>query len=653
MHKALYREFRPSTFDELIGQPHIVRILKSQIASGNTSHAYLFSGTRGTGKTTTARILAKALNCTGEGEKPCGECSSCRAIADGSFIDVIEIDAASNNGVDNIRELTDSVMYAPAVGKYKVYIIDEVHMLSQGAFNALLKTLEEPPEYVVFILATTEPQKVPATILSRCMRLDFRRVSEKALMDNMRRICDIKGIEAEDGALALIAVNADGSVRDSLSILEQCICPGEPLRRDDAAAVLGTAGEESLLQLTDRVIDCDTSGALLLLNDIINTGADVRSFMKEWLEHFRNLLLAKYVDNPGSMLNMSDENAARLIDQAHRISRDFLSRAITEITGTISQTRWSSRPRVMLEMSIVKLCEPEEDNGNRLDGRQGGGTAAPDSRRNQESSGRPQDRGGIQNRAQNRAQNLAGSAGSAVQSAQAPQRQTYQNYEARNENRADGGQADAVAVPHGDSRHGDATGAEESGMQPDPGGADTGAAERAGGYAASDGRQSGAERGGAMNGADRQLGYEAPYGDQNQRAQTGAPRQNPPEQPATAGEQPADTSKEIAFTDADWKKALETTGNKQKSNMFFTAERKTQFVSEKDGTINVSCNENDQKIIELVQKNRGLIEQTIERQTGRHFSISIVPEEARDKKNTDEEKRQELNAFFDCPVDIN
>ena len=619
MHKALYREFRPSTFDELIGQPHIVRILKSQIASGNTSHAYLFSGTRGTGKTTTARILAKALNCTGEGEKPCGECSSCRAIADGSFIDVIEIDAASNNGVDNIRELTDSVMYAPAVGKYKVYIIDEVHMLSQGAFNALLKTLEEPPEYVVFILATTEPQKVPATILSRCMRLDFRRVSEKALMDNMRRICDIKGIEAEDGALALIAVNADGSVRDSLSILEQCICPGEPLRRDDAAAVLGTAGEESLLQLTDRVIDCDTSGALLLLNDIINTGADVRSFMKEWLEHFRNLLLAKYVDNPGSMLNMSDENAARLIDQAHRISRDFLSRAITEITGTISQTRWSSRPRVMLEMSIVKLCEPEEDNGNRPDGRQGGGTAAPDSRRNREFSGR-QSHGEIQNRAQN----LAGSAGAAVQSAQAPQRQTYQNYEARNENRADGNHAAAGAVPHGNSRNGGATGAgaEESGMQPDPGGGETGAAER-----------------------QRPLEQSAEP-DHEAGPQSAADVRTQPEQPAN-------TSKEIAFTDVDWKKALETTGNKQKSNMFFTAERKTQFVSEKDGTINVSCNENDQKIIEFVQTNRGLIEQTIERQTGRHFSISIVPEEARDKKNTDEEKRQELNAFFDCPVDIN
>lgn len=402
MHQALYREFRPTSFDELIGQEHIVRILKSQIASGNTSHAYIFSGTRGTGKTTTARILAKALNCTGEGEKPCGVCSICRAIADGSFIDVIEIDAASNNGVDNIRDLTDSVMYAPTVGKYKVYIIDEVHMLSAGAFNALLKTLEEPPEYVVFILATTEPQKVPATILSRCMRLDFRRVSEKALVENMKRICSAKGIEAEDAALALIAVNADGSVRDSLSILEQCIVPGEKLRRDDAAAVLGTAGEESLLQITDLVINGDTSGALLLLNDIINAGADVRAFMKEWLEHFRNLLLARYVDRPGDMLNMSDENAARLIDQAGRITQGFLDRAVNELTGTISQTKWSPRPRVMLEMSIVKLCQPNEPEALRCagtadtsdggpymrsrghmhrTGAQGGAAAAPESRR--------------------------------------------------------------------------------------------------------------------------------------------------------------------------------------------------------------------------------------------------------------------------------
>lgn len=362
MHIALYREFRPVTFDELIGQDHIVRILKNQIRTGNTSHAYLFSGTRGTGKTTTARILAKALNCIGEGEKPCGQCMYCRSFADGSFVDVIEMDAASHRGVNDIHEITDSVMYAPAAGHYKVYIIDEVHMLSNEAFNALLKTLEEPPEHVVFILATTEPQKVPATILSRCMKLDFRRVPEKKLVENMRMICEKKGIEAEQGALSLIAVSADGSVRDSLSILEQCICPGEPLRRDDVAAVLGTAGVEPLLRLTDLVLAQDASGALLCLNEILSSGAETRQFMKEWLGHFRNLLIAKYVRNPSNILNMSTENAERVTEQSVRISQQMLDRAVRELTDTISLTKWAKHPRVMLEMAIVKLAAPLDDS---------------------------------------------------------------------------------------------------------------------------------------------------------------------------------------------------------------------------------------------------------------------------------------------------
>ena len=360
MHIALYREFRPAAFDQMIGQDHIVRILKNQIRTGNTSHAYLFSGTRGTGKTTTARILAKALNCTGEGEKPCCQCESCRAIAEGSYVDVIEMDAASNRSVHDIHDITDSAMYAPTAGRYKVYIIDEVHMLSTDAFNALLKTLEEPPEHVVFILATTEPQKVPATILSRCMKLDFRRVSERELTANMRRICELKQIDAEEAALSLIAVNADGSVRDSLSILEQCIRPGEPLRRDDVADVLGTAGVEPLLQLTDRILEQDASGALLLLNDILSAGSETRQFMKEWLEHFRNLLIARYVKDPSGLLNMSGENAGRVSEQSGRITQPVLERAIRELTETIAQTRWSSHPRVMLEMTIVRLATVEQ-----------------------------------------------------------------------------------------------------------------------------------------------------------------------------------------------------------------------------------------------------------------------------------------------------
>ena len=364
MYTAIYRDFRPDSFDQIVGQDHIVRILKSQIASGRTGHAYLFCGTRGTGKTTTARILAKALNCESEdiAARPCCECASCRAIKEGSFMDVIEIDAASNNGVDNIRELRESVKYPPAVGRNKVYIIDEVHMLSTGAFNALLKTLEEPPENVVFILATTEPQKLPATILSRCMRLDFRRVSEKTIADNMRMICEARGLEADEAALALIAVNADGSVRDSLSILEQCISTGETrITRDDVAEMLGTAGEEVMIELTDLVMRADMSSALLLLDSAINSGRDVKQFMREWLAHFRNLLMAKYIQDPESALNMSLENVERVRKQSAEISTDLLNRGITELTKTISESRWSAQPRVMLEMCIVRLGVGQEE----------------------------------------------------------------------------------------------------------------------------------------------------------------------------------------------------------------------------------------------------------------------------------------------------
>ena len=364
MYTAIYRDFRPDSFDQIVGQDHIVRILKSQIASGRTGHAYLFCGTRGTGKTTTARILAKALNCESEdvAARPCCECASCRAIKEGSFMDVIEIDAASNNGVDNIRELRESVKYPPAVGRNKVYIIDEVHMLSTGAFNALLKTLEEPPENVVFILATTEPQKLPATILSRCMRLDFRRVSEKTIADNMRMICEARGLEADEAALALIAVNADGSVRDSLSILEQCISTGDKrITRDDVAEMLGTAGEEVMIELTDLVMKADMSSALLLLDSAINSGRDVKQFMREWLAHFRNLLMAKYIQDPESALNMSLENVERVRKQSAEISTDLLNRGITELTKTISESRWSAQPRVMLEMCIVRLGVGQEE----------------------------------------------------------------------------------------------------------------------------------------------------------------------------------------------------------------------------------------------------------------------------------------------------
>ncbi len=357
MYTALYRAQRPEVFSEVIGQDHIVRILKNQIQTGMVSHAYLFCGTRGTGKTTTARILAKAVNCLTEEEKPCGHCANCMAIKDGTFMDVIEIDAASNNGVDNIRELRESVKYPPAVGRKKVYIIDEVHMLSTGAFNALLKTLEEPPENVIFILATTDPQKLPQTILSRCMRLDFKRVPEKVLIDHMGRICAEKGIEITERALRLLAANADGSVRDGLSILDQCLSAGDrKLDRDIILEFLGTVSEEFFINLTDKVSLHDVAGALVILDEALQEGKDVKQLMKDWMSHYRSLLITKYIKNAEDMLNMSTENIEKLRDQSSQISLDEINSGIVTLSRTINDARYSSQPRILLELAIVTIA---------------------------------------------------------------------------------------------------------------------------------------------------------------------------------------------------------------------------------------------------------------------------------------------------------
>ena len=356
MYTALYRAYRPEVFDEILGQEHIVRILKNQINTDSTSHAYLFCGTRGTGKTTTARILAKGLNCESEGTKPCGTCSVCRGIKDGVFLDVVEIDAASNNGVDNIRELRESVKYPPAVGRKKVYIIDEVHMLSSGAFNALLKTLEEPPEYVTFILATTEPQKLPATILSRCMRLDFKRVPETVLISGMAEICQKRGISVTEDALRIIAANADGSVRDGLSILDQCISGGDmEINAADVLDFLGASGEETFIELTDMVRRRKTADALVLLDRVLSDGKDVRQFMRDWVNHYRNLLMTKFIKDPQGVINMSFENIDRIRKQSGSIDLADINRGIIEISKTMNEARWSTQPRILLELVIVKL----------------------------------------------------------------------------------------------------------------------------------------------------------------------------------------------------------------------------------------------------------------------------------------------------------
>ena len=360
MYTALYRSHRPETFSEILGQEHIIRILKNQIATGRVSHAYLFCGTRGTGKTTTARVLAKAVNCLSDGERPCGVCDNCRAVRDGTFMDVIEIDAASNNGVENIRELRESVKYPPAVGRKKVYIIDEVHMLSPGAYNALLKTLEEPPEHVMFILATTEPQKLPATILSRCMRLDFRRVPQKTIAEDMKAICSERGVEITEDAVRLLSSCADGSVRDGLSILDQVLAGGdEIIDRDRVLEYVGTTGDIFFTELTDLMIIKKTAEALVLLNDILQEGKDVRQVMKDWAAHYRNLLIAKFVSNAGDMLSMSAENLEKIKQQSLRLSVAEIDGAIRRLSRTINDARWSTNPRVLLELAIVAISSGE------------------------------------------------------------------------------------------------------------------------------------------------------------------------------------------------------------------------------------------------------------------------------------------------------
>lgn len=368
MQPALYRAERPEVFEDIIGQKHIVRILQNQIRTGTVSQAYLFAGTHGTGKTSTARILAKAVNCL-EGEPgeegtklPCGHCENCEAIREGRFVDVIELDAASNNGVDDLRSIIEMVKYPPTVGRYKVYIIDEVHMLSTAAENAFLKTLEEPPEHAIFILATTDPQKVRATIRSRCMQLNFRRVTEDELIEGMRRICEKRGINATGDALATIASRADGSVRDALSILEQCIAAGDKeLSRAAVLEYTGAAGEDFFLALTGAVMDGDAGKALVYIDEIVKRGKDSRQILKDWLKHMRDLMIVKYVGKAERIVGASAENIARLRAQAGRTDAAFIERAIRLISEYINLGRYSERPRILLETAAVRLASPDGD----------------------------------------------------------------------------------------------------------------------------------------------------------------------------------------------------------------------------------------------------------------------------------------------------
>lgn len=361
-YTALYRKFRPESFSEVKGQDHIVTTLKNQIACDRIGHAYLFCGTRGTGKTSIAKIFARAVNCEHPVDgSPCNECRSCRAVQAGASMNVIEIDAASNNGVDNIREIRDEVQYSPAEGKYKVYIIDEVHMLSIGAFNALLKTLEEPPSYVIFILATTEAHKIPVTILSRCQRYDFKRISLLTIAGHLKELAVAEGVEAEEKALRYIAKAADGSLRDALSLLDQCLAfyMNQPLTYDNVLEVLGAVDTEVFGSLLRRVIARDTLGAVRSLEELIMAGRDLSQFTVDFTWYMRNLLLVKTADNVEDVLDISTEGKKALLEEAEMIEPEVLMRYIRIFSELSGQIKYSAQKRVLTEIALIKLTRPE------------------------------------------------------------------------------------------------------------------------------------------------------------------------------------------------------------------------------------------------------------------------------------------------------
>ena len=361
-YTALYRKFRPDSFQDVKGQDAIVRTLKNQIRAQRIGHAYLFCGTRGTGKTTVAKILAKAVNCEHPIDgNPCNECETCKAIAAGNSMNVIEIDAASNNGVDNIREIREEVAYSPTSGKYKVYIIDEVHMLSIGAFNALLKTLEEPPSYVIFILATTEAHKIPITILSRCQRYDFKRIARTTIVDRLRELMDEEQVEVEDKALRYIAKKGDGSMRDALSLLDQCIAfyLGEKLTYEHVLDVLGAVDTDEFSKLLREVLDGDVTQVILHLENMIMQGRDLTQLVNDFTWYLRNLLLLKSSDNMEDVLDVSAENLEQLKEEAAMVRDDTLMRYIRIFSELQNQIKYAGSKRVILEVALIKLCRPQ------------------------------------------------------------------------------------------------------------------------------------------------------------------------------------------------------------------------------------------------------------------------------------------------------
>ena len=361
-YTALYRKFRPDSFASVKGQDHIVKTLKNQIMADRIGHAYLFCGTRGTGKTSVAKILAKAVNCEHPVDgNPCGECETCKAIAAGTSMNVIEIDAASNNGVDNIREIREEVAYSPTTGKYKVYIIDEVHMLSIGAFNALLKTLEEPPSYVIFILATTEAHKIPITILSRCQRYDFKRISINTISSRLMELMEKESVEVEERAIRYIAKKADGSMRDALSLLDQCIAfyLGQKLTYDHVLDVLGAVDTEVFSRFLREILKNDVTQVMKHLEELVMQGRELGQFVSDFTWYLRNLLLLKSSEELEEVLDVSSDNLVLLKEEAGMVREDTLIRFIRVFSELSGQMKFSGSKRVLLEVALIKLCRPQ------------------------------------------------------------------------------------------------------------------------------------------------------------------------------------------------------------------------------------------------------------------------------------------------------
>lgn len=367
-YTALYREWRPRTFNDVVGQEHITTTLKNQILNNRIAHAYLFCGTRGTGKTSTAKVFAKALNCLNlkDGE-PCNECEMCKKINEGLAIDVTELDAASNNGVDKIRDIIDDVKYPPQEAKYKVYIMDEVHMLSAGAVNAFLKTLEEPPNNVIFILATTDPQKLPITILSRCQRFDFKRINNSEITARLRKIVNEQNVLADERSLNLIARVSDGAMRDSLSILDQAISMGNGnVDYGTVVSMLGLVTNEHLFKLANAVIQRSVEKGIEIIEEVIYSGKDIYLFIKDLIAHYRNLLMVKVTNNPEEVLDMSEENIALIKEQGARLRAEEIMRCIRILQEAENNAKLSKQSRLYCELAVIKMCKIEYDTSSEV-----------------------------------------------------------------------------------------------------------------------------------------------------------------------------------------------------------------------------------------------------------------------------------------------